>query len=88
MSVFESFKNPATKTQIAVHLAEEAIQEFKQARKGREEEVWNDADTDLLHRLGALLLGPHRAAVEPIILKTLPWMAGLIESPPDPQGTA
>lgn len=85
---FESFKNPATKADIAKHVAETTIAEFEAARKGRETEVWDEADTDRMHRLGALLIGPHAEAVKPIILRKYPWMAELIESPPEPQGTA
>lgn len=79
MKVFESFKNPATKAQIAVHLAEETIREHQAARKGRENEPWDAADSDRMQRLGALMVGPHKNAVIPIVLKHYPQMAPLID---------
>lgn len=70
--IFESFKRPATKTEIACHIAEETIREHEQARLGREEEPWDAADTDRMERLAALMVGPHKQAVTPIVERLWP----------------
>lgn len=76
--LFESFKRPATKTEIACHIAEETIREHRAARKGREDQPWDAHDTDRMQRLAALMVGPHQAAVTPVILKAYPQLAALI----------
>lgn len=78
VKVFTSFKRPATKTEIAKHIAEETIAEHKAERKGREHEPPNDRDMDRLNRLATLMVGPHKDAVIPVVLRAYPQMASLL----------
>lgn len=70
--IFESFKRPATKDEIAAHLAEETIREHEAERIGREHEPWNDRDQDRMARLAALLTGPRQHAVKPVVARLWP----------------
>lgn len=76
--IFETFKRPATKTEIAMQIAMDTIEEHQLARTGREDQPWDAHDTDRMQRLAALLVGPHKDAVTPIVLKAYPQMAALI----------
>lgn len=73
--IFASFRRPATKDEIAAQIAEDTIREHEQARVGREHEPWDAADTDRMERLAALLTGPRKHAVQPVVYRLWPDFA-------------
>lgn len=81
MRDFRRFQNaltPQSKDEIAQQITEETIAEHQQARKGREDQPWDDADTDRMRRLAALMVGPRKHVAIPLILEAFPQMASLL----------
>lgn len=74
-SLFRSFVNQPTKDQIAAQIAEDTIREHEQARIGRESEPLDAHDLDRLQRLAALLTGPRKDAVKPVVARLWPDFA-------------
>lgn len=82
MSLFRSIQNivpPMEKDDIAKQITEETIAEHIAARKGREDQPWDAADTDRMQRLAALMVGPRKHVAIPIILKAFPQMVMLLK---------
>lgn len=85
-SLFRSLKTPLTKDQIAVQLAEDAIEEYRMERMAARMAAGSDAPEtahgmQLLQRLAALMKGPHGHAVKPVVFKAFPELE-------PPKGTA
>lgn len=75
---------------IAAQMAQTLCEEQQAARKGREEEPWDQGDKDRMEQLAALMIGRHAPVVVPIVTKYYPQMvqlllrkAGVVESVPD-----
>lgn len=79
MSLFESFKRPATKDEIAAQITHDTIDELEALRKGREGEPHTPQEQELMQRLGVLMVGPRKQAVLPVIRTRWPQMAQLLD---------
>lgn len=81
-SPFRTLRNAPTKTQIAMSIAEDTIEEYRICRMAAGNDAPETQETlDLLRRLAALMKGPHKDAVRPIVERAFPVLAA-------PQGTA
>ncbi len=72
-SIFRSLRTPLSKDEIAVQLAENAIEEYRIGRMA----VGRDAPETpesmaLLQRLAVLMKGPHGHVVRPVVFKAFP----------------
>ena len=77
--LFESFKRPATKDEIAASVTHDTIDELEALRKDRDGEPHTPQEQELLQRLGVLMVGPRKDAVIPVIRERWPQMAALLD---------
>jgi len=81
-TLFRQLRNHKTKTQIAIEIAQDTIEEYRIERMAVGSDAPESEHTrELLMRLRALLKGPHKAAVKPVIERAFPVLAA-------PQGQA
>lgn len=81
-SLFRSLKTPLTKDQIAVQIAEHAIEEYRAGRMAAGSDApETEHGMQLLQRLAALMKGPHGHVVKPVVIKAFPELE-------PPKGTA
>lgn len=72
-SIFRSIRQPLTKSQIAVMLAENAIEEYRSMRMATGSDAPETPEGfEVLRRLSALMKGPHAAVVKPVVFKAFP----------------
>lgn len=76
--LFKSYSGP-TKDDIAAQRAEETIFLHQQSRMGRETEPLTSGDQSRLSYLAALLTGPRRAAVKPVVDRLWPDFAKICD---------
>lgn len=88
MRLFERFKNPTTKGQIAAQMAEDTIGEHEMARLGREQEPLDAHDMHRMQRLALLMVGPMKHAVIPIVERRWPDFARAHAALNAPEGHA
>lgn len=80
--LFRSIQNAKTRTQIAVEIAEDTIEDYKRERESLSADDPESEHTKrLLLTLAALMKGPHKAAVRPVVERAFPVLAA-------PQGEA
>lgn len=79
--LFASYKRLATKTEIAMQITMDTIEEHEESRRGREDQPWDAHDRDRMNRLAALLTGPHHEAVRPIVERLWPDFVKACEQP-------
>ena len=80
--LFRSIPNVKTRTQIAVEIAEDTIEAYRVERMAAGSDAPESEHTKrLLLTLAALMKGPHKAAVRPVVERAFPVLAA-------PQGEA
>ena len=80
-SLFRSIKSAKTRTQIAVEIAEDTIEDYRSHRMADPDAPETEHTKRLLLTLAALMKGPHKAAVRPVVERAFPVLAA-------PQGEA
>jgi hypothetical protein len=81
-SPFRSLKNPITKSQIAVQIATDAIEEYRALRMMAGHDAPESPEgMAVLQRLAVLMKGPHGTVVKPVVFQAFPELE-------PPKGTA